>query len=101
MILVCRSESISMTLPVARGAETNPIAKVIEMLSDLQTKIIGEGEAAQKEYAEYSEWCEERSKNLAFEIKTGKHESAELSASIESDSSTISSLGAKIEMLAG
>ena len=40
------------------------------------------GEVAKKEYEEYSEWCEDRSKNLGFEIKTGKSEIAELQATI-------------------
>ena len=43
---------------------------------------LGEGEVAKKEYEEYSEWCADRSKNLGFEIKTGKSEIAELQATI-------------------
>ena len=31
-----------------------------------------EGEVSQKLYAEFAEWCEDRSKDLGFEIKTGK-----------------------------
>merc|ERR1719375_288120 len=91
------------TTPFAMALEnaqkTNPVAKVIEMHSDLQQKIIKEGEVAQKEYDEYSEWCEEESKNLQFEIKTAKatiedaisksgskdEEIGELSASIATD----------------
>jgi hypothetical protein len=45
-------------LALTNAEATNPIAKVLEMISDLQTKIICEGEAAQKVYEEYSEWCE-------------------------------------------
>jgi len=75
--------------PVARAGttldamRTNPVAKVIEMLSDLQQKIIKEGEVAQKEYDEFAEWCEEESKNLQYAIKTGKATSEELKATIE------------------
>merc|ERR1719460_2181479 len=79
--------------------QTNPIAKVIEMLGDLQQKIIKEGEVAQKEYDEFAEWCEEESKNLQFEIKTGKAEAEELTATIDKQTSDIKALDEKIEEL--
>merc|ERR1719387_1841257 len=81
-------------------AEANPIEKVIEMLSELQQKIIKEGEAAQKVYDEFAEWCEEESKNLQYEIKTGKAEAEELKATIEKSTSDIKALAEKIEELA-
>merc|ERR1719456_1963452 len=71
------------------------------MLGDLEAKIIKEGEAAQKTYDEFSEWCEDRSKNVGFEIKTGKSEIEDLKATIEKETSTISALGTKIEELSG
>merc|ERR1719210_2260403 len=85
----------------ASGAATNPVSKVITLLSDLQAKIIAEGEEAHKMYSELTEWCEERSKNLGFEIKTGKSEVAELTASIDEETSIAGSLGTKVEELAG
>merc|ERR1719389_398045 len=69
--------------------QTNPVAKVIEMLGDLQQKIIKEGEVAQKQYDEYAEWCEEESKNLQFDIKTAKAEAEDLKATIEKAASDI------------
>merc|ERR1719352_1800351 len=77
----------------------SPITKVIEMLSDLQTKIIGEGEAAQKEYAEYAEWCEDKSKDLQYEIKTGTAQVEELKATIAKEEATIAALAEAIEAL--
>merc|ERR1711967_218199 len=38
----------------------------------LQAKIIGEGEEAQKVYEEFAEWCEDSSEDLGFDIKTAK-----------------------------
>merc|ERR1719364_451911 len=81
-------------------AQTNPIEKVIEMMSELQQKIIGEGEAAQKVYDEFAEWCEEESKNLQFEIKTGKAQAEELTATIEKAVSDIKAGEEAIEELA-
>jgi hypothetical protein len=71
------------------------------MLADLQAKIIKEGEEAQKTYDEFSEWCEDRSKNTGFEIKTGKANIAELKATIEKETSSSSALSTKIEELSG
>jgi hypothetical protein len=82
------------------GAEVvSPIGKVLQLISDLQTKIIGEGEKSQKVYEEFSEWCEERSKNLAFDIKTGDSEVATLKATISEEAAMIASLTTKTEQL--
>merc|ERR1719324_1589433 len=76
--------------------KANPIEKVIEMMSDLQQKIIGEGKAAQQVYDEFAEWCEEESKSLGFSIKTGKADSEELNSVIEKADSDIGALDEKI-----
>jgi hypothetical protein len=86
-------------LASAQAEATSPIGKVIQLLSDLQAKVIGEGEQAQKTYAEFSEWCEERSKNVGYEIKTGKSEVAALKATIEQETALIASLTSKVEDL--
>jgi hypothetical protein len=83
----------------ASATQGSPIEKIIEMLSSLQTKIIAEGTEAQKAYDEHAEWCEDRSKNLGFEIKTGKDNKAELEATIQDETSTIAALETKIEQL--
>jgi uncharacterized protein YlxW (UPF0749 family) len=92
--------ALLMAVATATDAETNPVAKVLDMISGLQSKVIGEGEEAQKAYDEYSEWCEDGSKNLQFEIKTGKANVASLKASIAEESANIEAQSAKIEELA-
>merc|ERR1719345_693451 len=67
----------------AAGTATNPIAKVIGMVSDLQQKVVGEGAEAQAVYTEFAEMCEDRSQGLHNEIKTGKAQVGELTATIE------------------
>jgi len=84
----------------ARGEATNPIQKVLEMLSDLQAKVIKEGKDSQKVYEEFSEWCEDSAKDLMFEIKTGKAQVAELTATIDEETATIAALTTKIDELA-
>merc|ERR1719335_1456220 len=90
--------ALTALLP-AKATEANPIEKIVQMISDLQAKVIGEGEEAQKTYDEFSEWCEDRSTELGFEIKTGKANVAELKATIDEETATISALETKIEEL--
>lgn len=78
-----------------------PIDKVISMISELEIKIIGEGEAAHKVYAEFAEWCEDTSKNVMYEIKTGKSDVGSLRATIAKEASNIDAQTAKVEELAG
>merc|ERR1719197_1519698 len=83
----------------AEATQANPIEKIVEMISDLQAKVIGEGKDAQATYDEYAEWCEDRSTKLGFEIKTGKANVEELKAAIEEETSSIGALETKIEEL--
>jgi len=83
----------------ARAEQANPIEKILEMISDLQAKVIGEGKDAQKTYDEYAEWCEDRSKALGFEIKTGQSEVAELTATISEETASAEAHSTKIEEL--
>jgi len=88
------------TLGAGAAAENvNPIQKVLEMLSGLQAKIVQEGEAAQHVYSEFSEWCEDRSHEIRFEIKTAKAEIEQVKAVIEKESSTTDAMDAKIDGL--
>lgn len=87
----------SLILPVAYASDVSPIAKVLEMLGGAEAKIIKEGEEAQKVYAEFSEWCEDQSRNLGYEIKTGKTEQAELQAVILKEKSSQDVLNQEIE----
>jgi len=89
-----------LALPLTQAAEATPVAKVVQLLSDLEAKIVGEGVDAQKVYDEFAEFCEDKSKDLMFDIKTGKNTVAELKATIAEETSLIESLDAKISDLA-
>merc|ERR1719245_1958826 len=88
------------TLSLAHADVASPIGKVLQLISDLQAKILGEGQKSQTVYEEFSEWCEERSKTLAFDIKTGESEIADLKATISEEAAIIASLTTKAERLA-
>jgi len=86
-------------LSSANAIQASPIEKILEMLSNLQAKVIGEGKDAQTAYDEYAEWCSDRSKNLGFEIKTGQDNVAALTATISAETSSAAALSTKIEEL--
>jgi len=87
---------LSLQVGTSHGSNMSPITKVIEMMSDMQQKIIAEGEEAHSIYTEFAEMCEERSKNLMFEIKTQKAEVAELKATIDEETALGGSLDTKV-----
>jgi len=87
---------VLVALPLAHAVEANPTEKVVQLLSDLEAKIIGEGVGAQQVYDEFAEFCEDKSKELSFDIKTGKQNVAELKATIAEETSLMESLDAKI-----
>merc|ERR1719199_602917 len=91
---------VLFALSGALADSATPIEKVLQMLGDLQSKIISEGSDAQKVYDEFSEFCEDRSRNVGFEIKSGKAAVQDLNAGISKQKATQASLNAKIEELA-
>lgn len=103
-----------LAIPVAETAESrdsnanhrasiggSPVGKVLRLLDELSSKIIKEGEDARAVYMEFNDWCEDRSKNLGFDIKTSKAEIEDLKATIGEETALASSLTSKIEELAG
>merc|ERR1719217_785061 len=81
-------------------ASANPIAKVIELLSSLEAKIIKDGEVEQKAYEEYFEWCDDAAKEKSFEVKTATDKKAKLEATIKKAASDIDDYAEKITELA-
>merc|ERR1711871_1313512 len=56
---------------------------------------------AKKLFEEFSEWCEDTSKTLEYEIKTGEGDAEDLKAAIDKETSTSLALNSKIEELSG
>merc|ERR1719247_2845146 len=90
---------ILVAAPWTQAAQVNPIEKILQMITDLQGKVLAEAADVQKTYNEYAEFCEDRAQALGFEIKTGKGQVAELTSTIEANTATITSLESKIEEL--
>jgi len=79
----------------------NPIGKVVQLLSGLEAKISKDGEAEDKAYAEYAEFCKGSAQDKGYEIKTAKAEIDDLSATIGKAVADISAAGSKVEELGG
>jgi len=75
----------------------NPLQKVTQLLGELQQKILKEGEAEQKNYEKFAEWCKDEAVAKQYEIQDGKSKVASLSAVIEKEGSTIMAMEAEIE----
>merc|ERR1719420_2166591 len=96
-VLMC----VAWLSTLGSAMDASPIAKIIQMISDLQAKILAEGAESQKLYEEFAEFCEHRSKDLQYEIKTGTDEKAELEATIAKEDAKAGALDEKIDELAG
>jgi len=90
---------LAVTAVSAAGDATNPIAKVLQMIDGLAAKVIKEGEASHKVYAEFAEFCEDRHQEIGFEIKTGTSSVEELGAAIAEATSEIDAATSQIEEL--
>jgi hypothetical protein len=90
---------ISTAFHLAAAEQTNPIQKVIELISSLEAKLIKEGEAEEKAYKEFFEWCDDAAANKKFEIKTATAKKEKLEATITEAVSNAESAAASIEEL--
>merc|ERR1719352_1722758 len=81
--------------------DTNPIQKVIELITNLEAKIMKEGEAEEKAYKDFFEWCDDAAANKKFEIKTATAQKAKLEATIQEAESNAESATEAIEELSG
>jgi len=86
-------------LAVSATAES-PISKVLELMSSLQQKVLKEGEAEQKAYEKFAEWCKDEAVSKQYEIETGEGKVESLSAVIEKETATISVEESKIDDVA-
>jgi len=87
------------TIVSASADSLNPIGKVLQMIDDLAAKVIKEGEASHKTYAEFAEFCEDRHQEIGFEIKTGTSDVEGLQATIVEATSEIDALTSQIDEL--
>jgi hypothetical protein len=80
--------------------ESNPLGAVLDLLGDLTAKVKADGEAEEKAYKEYFEWCDDVSKEKQNEITTASSHKAKLEATIEELTANIESGDSQIGDLA-
>jgi len=92
-------QMILALLAVTATAES-PISKVLELMSSLQQKVLKEGEAEQKAYEKFAEWCKDEAVSKQYEIETGEGKVESLKAVIEKETATITVETSKIDDVA-
>jgi hypothetical protein len=90
----------ALLLVGAAGEGADPIGQVIAMCEDLSAKVAAEGEAQQKAYEEYFEWCDDTAKEKSNELTTANAQKEKLEASIQEFESEIENCATNIEDLA-
>merc|ERR1719498_943686 len=91
--------SLALMGASVESAQSNPMSKVLDLLTGLESKIVAEGEREAKAYKEYFDWCDDFSKSKGFEIKTLTAKKEKLMAEIADLTASISSLTSEIETL--
>jgi len=87
--------------PAVVADSANPISKVIELLSALEAKIMKDGEAEEKAYKDYFEWCDDAAKEKGFTLKTESSKKAKLDATIGKAKDDITAAEEMISELSG
>jgi len=89
-----------LLLLVPALAETvNPVGQVLGLLQKLRDTVVQDGEVEQKQFEEFAEWCEDEAKERQFEIKTGKSQQADLTATIDKASADFEVFTSKVDDL--
>jgi chromosome segregation ATPase len=89
--------AIFASVAFSAKVDSNPLGTTIQLLDELTTKIVADGEAEHKAYKEYFEWCDDVSANTKYEIKTATALKGKLEAKIGEESSNIDEATSKIE----
>eukprot|EP00419_Tripos_fusus_P010736 CAMPEP_0172667812 /NCGR_PEP_ID=MMETSP1074-20121228/8665_1 /TAXON_ID=2916 /ORGANISM="Ceratium fusus, Strain PA161109" /LENGTH=669 /DNA_ID=CAMNT_0013484379 /DNA_START=57 /DNA_END=2066 /DNA_ORIENTATION=+ len=91
--------TVAFLLSCVQSSSTTPVHQVLEMLSEMKSK----GERAmgveKKTMATYTQWVDDRSTELGFEIKTASSDVEELSAFLDKTQSTIDGLESELGKL--
>jgi len=90
-----------LALVATEVASVSPVQKVLQMMTEMKAKGEKMVEAEKKTYGEYSEWVDDQSTQLGFDIKTANSDIEELLANIAKADSDVDTLGASIGELDG
>jgi uncharacterized coiled-coil DUF342 family protein len=83
------------------AAQITPVQKVLDMMNEMKAKGEKMMEEEKKTYADYSEWVDDQTTELGFEIKTALSDIEKLTAAATKADSDVSKLGASVAKLEG
>jgi len=92
---------VALLAALATSAKVTPVEKVLEMLGEMKVKGEKMKEEEAKTHATYTEWVDDRTKELGFEIQTAESTIEELIAFIDKADSDVAKLGDEIATLDG
>lgn len=98
LFLSCDTATAIKSRARTRNA-ASPIQKVIQLLGDMQSKRIKEGEVEQGQYEQFSRWCERTAIEKQHTIADFKEQITSLTATLDTANSNIEELSATIEDL--
>jgi len=83
------------------AASVTPVQKVLTMMNEMKSKGEKMVEEERKTYSDYSEWVDDQSTALGFEIKTANSDIEKLTAAASKADNDVSKLGAAVSKLQG
>jgi chromosome segregation ATPase len=92
---------IFFLLSLAAAANSSPVAKVIDLLTELTGKVKGDLANEEMMMEEYSKWCDTESNDKEDAITSAKRTIGDLDSEIADASARISELSTEVEELAG
>eukprot|EP00448_Togula_jolla_P002710 CAMPEP_0170611418 /NCGR_PEP_ID=MMETSP0224-20130122/23179_1 /TAXON_ID=285029 /ORGANISM="Togula jolla, Strain CCCM 725" /LENGTH=713 /DNA_ID=CAMNT_0010936853 /DNA_START=10 /DNA_END=2151 /DNA_ORIENTATION=- len=99
--LLAAASAVSITggTDTRASLRVNPVQKVVTLLTQLEVKIMKDGQEEVKAFEAYADWCKNGAKEKEFEIKTAESDIEDLSATIGKAESDTVSLASKVEDL--
>ena len=92
---------VLMVALLAQSAELGPIQKVIQLVDELQSKVIAEGDSSQVAYEEFVDWCGKQALETKHAIEDATESQESLTATIETAEANVEQLNAEIADLTG
>eukprot|EP00441_Pelagodinium_beii_P043927 CAMPEP_0197649010 /NCGR_PEP_ID=MMETSP1338-20131121/28096_1 /TAXON_ID=43686 ORGANISM="Pelagodinium beii, Strain RCC1491" /NCGR_SAMPLE_ID=MMETSP1338 /ASSEMBLY_ACC=CAM_ASM_000754 /LENGTH=667 /DNA_ID=CAMNT_0043223105 /DNA_START=85 /DNA_END=2088 /DNA_ORIENTATION=+ len=86
---------------LADSDNVSPVARVVELLEGMETKVKAQGAAEDAKAEEFTALCSKRSDALGYEIKTGTADIEELTATISKAESKLESVASGLTETAG
>merc|ERR1719191_2300267 len=96
---VTRIGAIFLVFVISAAEQVSPVQKAIQLLGDLQTKLIKDGQDGMVNFETFSRWCQTTSQEKQFSLKDMSEQIVTLKASSEDATSNIEQLSAVIVKL--